>query len=210
MSLAVSGYIRQFYKGYLYGAAEDERKGYDVRSLITADRQAVRCALKELRSFDYDIKDEDKTEDESNELYRKVQAYVSTYNNYIDSAHRLGDGDVERTLSQLKKMSGKSREDFEVIGIKIQNNGKLKIDKEILEKASYRKISRVFSSESDYGMQAEKYMKRIQTLVRRKNLGMPMQTQKETTKNAAQIKEDAQLAQKLAEVLDGRLVNQSI
>ncbi len=204
MSLAVSGYMKQFYKGNIFGATEGGRKGHNIRSLISADMYATSRALKDLRGLDYNKKIE---ESEKDELDKQVQAYVNTYNNYFDSTSELDHEEVDRVLSKLKKMTKSKKEELEAIGIKMQSNGRLKVDKDTLEKASSHKIGSIFSGKSEYGMQVEKHMKKIQTLIRRNNLGIPRET---PARKPEQDEEDAKLAGKLVEALAGRQVNQSV
>ncbi len=216
MSLSVSNYVKQFYKGNSFGAVQDEREKYDTQSLVSADMQAVRRALKELRSYDYDGEKKDSDDDENKELFKKVQAYVSTYNNFVDSTSGIGNEELDRQLSKLKKMSGKLSSQFEAVGIKIQKNGKLKIDTDKLEASSRIKIRKIFSEDSEYGPQVEKHMKQIKNLIRLKNLGAPVSRPASKVSNASELSEnmrgtdmddDAQLAQLLAEALEGNEIN---
>ena len=57
MSLSVSGYIRQFYKGNIFGATSDGRNGQPSNSLFSADMKALRQAVRGLG--DYNYKDEE-------------------------------------------------------------------------------------------------------------------------------------------------------
>ena len=84
MSLAVSGYIRQFYKGNLFGATTSGRSGQSSHSLLTADMKALRRAVEGLSDYDYDDEESD-----GEELVNKVEAFVSTYNNLVDSAKEM-------------------------------------------------------------------------------------------------------------------------
>ena len=127
MSLAVSGYVRQFYKGNLFGATKNGRTGQTPNSLAMADMKAIRKAVREMGSFDYD-------EGDGEELVKKVEAFVNTYNNYVDSAKALGDENADRYLAQLKKMSKEFTDELDDIGISVQNSGKLAIDKKSLQR----------------------------------------------------------------------------
>ena len=51
MSLAVSGYVRQFYKGNLFGATKNGRTGQTPNSLAMADMKAIRKAVREMGSY---------------------------------------------------------------------------------------------------------------------------------------------------------------
>ena len=163
MSLTVSNYMKQYYKGNVFGATENGRYGQKSRNLLPADLRAVQRAVRDLGDYDYDT-------GEGGELMNKVQAFVSTYNNYIDSAKGLDDSEVSRHLSKMKKMTKEYALELEEIGIKIQSSGQLKVDKKALQDTSRYSVSQLFSKDADYGKMTEKQMKQPYRLLYRKNL----------------------------------------
>lgn len=62
----------------------------------------------------------------------------------------------------------------------MQSSGKLKLDKDTLKEAGVRKIKNVFSSETDYGTELERQIKRTYNLIRQRNIGIPVQKRAET------------------------------
>lgn len=165
MSLTISNYMKQYYKGNTFGATENGRYGQTSRNLLPADLKAIRRAVQDLGDYDYD-------DGEGGELMNKVQAFVSTYNNYIDSAKGLDDSEVSRHLSKMKKLTKEYAEELEEIGIKIQSSGKLKVDKKALQDTSRYSVSQLFSKDAEYGKMADKQMKQTYRMFYRKNLNL--------------------------------------
>lgn len=209
MSLAVSRYVKQFYRGNIFAATENGRNGRDVHNLISADIKAVRRAVQGLGDYDYD-------EGEGGELMNKVQAFVNTYNNYIGSAKEMDDSNVTRYASQLKKLTKENAEELEDIGITVLSSGKLKVDKEVLQDATRYEVSKVFSADAEYSTEVEKRMKKTDRMIIRNNLNIPkpaVQKKTESNNNSATgismqaSDENAQLVQQLTEVLSGSQID---
>ena len=211
MSLAVSGYVKQFYKGNTFGATATGRSGSDARKLVPADIKAIRRAVKNLGSYDYD-------DCEGSELMNKVQAFVNTYNNYMDSGKEMDNDQIDRYMSKLKKLTREHESELSEIGITRMSSGKLKVDKEKLQDTSRYWVGKVFSDEAEYGRQVDKIMKNTDRMFVRNNLGAPKQDPvKKTSKNDTQTAAvsnaqnmDAALAQQLAQVLEGGRFNVSV
>lgn len=211
MSLAVSGYVKQFYKGNTFGATATGRSGSDARKLVPADIKAIRRAVKNLGSYDYD-------DGEGSELMNKVQAFVNTYNNYMDSGKEMDNDQIDRYMSKLKKLTREHESELSEIGVTRMSSGKLKVDKEKLQDTSRYWVGKVFSDEAEYGRQVDKIMKNTDRMFVRNNLGAPKQDPvKKTSKNDTQTAAvsnaqnmDAALAQQLAQVLEGGRFNVSV
>ena len=190
MRLTVSGYMRQFYKGNSYGATVNGRSGQPAHSLFSADMKAVRRAVKELNDYDYD-------EGEGTELMNKVQAFVDTYNNYIDSAKGMNNDDVNRYMSKMKKLTKEHADELEDIGVTIQSSGKLKLKKKELQDTSRYDVGLLFSEDAEYAKMTEKQMKLTQRMFLRNNLNIPkqsVQTKKSGTNNNTQTTAEGLLA----------------
>lgn len=210
MSLTISGYVRQFYRGNLFGATANSRMGQPAHNLITADMKAVRRAVKELGDYDYD-------EGEGGELMNKVQAFVDTYNHYVESANEMDDSKVNRYLSKLKKLTKEHADEFSEIGITIQSSGKLKVDKKELQDATRFEVGRLFSADSEYSKELDIQVKRTNRMILRNNLNVPkqsVQNKKNQSGTAAAAMmppvADEQLAQQLSEVLSGSKFDQTV
>lgn len=222
MSLAVSGYIRQYYKGNLFGATANGRRGQPSHSLLSADIKALRRAVRELGDHDYSDKESD-----GEELVDKVQAFVDTYNNYIDSAKGMGDSNVDRYLSKLKKLTKENAQELLDIGITIQGSGKLQVDGKALQSTGRYQVGKLFSADAEYAIQAEKQMKQTYNMFLRNNLNVPKQRAQAKSKQEGSegqsindgpftgsgsppAVEDIQLAQQLAQALSGSKIDYAI
>ena len=219
MSLAVSGYVRQFYKGNLFGATKNGRTGQTPNSLAMADMKAIRKAVREMGSFDYD-------EGDGEELVKKVEAFVNTYNNYVDSAKALGDENADRYLAQLKKMSKEFTDELDDIGISVQNSGKLAIDKKSLQSTGRYQVSKLFADDAQFVTQVEKQIKRTQSMFVRNDLDVAKPAKKPQTEaakpednpseggtdapEAAAARQNQQLVQQLAQALSGSQLNYTV
>lgn len=220
MSLAVSGYMRQFYKGNLFGASASGRNGQPSHSLLSADLKAVRRAVQGLSDYDYDDKESD-----GEELVNKVAAFVSTYNNLVDSAKGTDDEDLDRYMKQLKKLSKDHAEELADIGITVQSSGKLKIDDRTLKSTGRYQVSKLFASDAEYGKGVENQIKNTNRMVLRNRLNVPkrstsvsaVETQPPQTdgsdgpvQGTAPDTEDQKLARQLVQALAGSVVNYSV
>lgn len=208
MSLSATSYVKQFYRGNLFGATSSGRSGRSNHDLVSADVSAIKRAVKELGNYDY-------KEGAGEELWNKVLAYVDTYNNFIGSAKESGNDSLDRYAQKLKKMTKEHADKLAEIGITIQGSGRLKADKTELKETSRYKVSKVFSEDAEYSGEVDKYMTRIRRLVRKGVLIVPnkdagKQTAGSTKAAAQAASEDAQLFQKLAEALGGGSVDYSI
>lgn len=169
MGITVASYVRQFYRGNLYGTTDNLRHGYYAGKLVSADIKALKRGLKDLRGYDYD-------EGEGGELINKVQAFAKTYNHLAESSGEMEDDEFGRTVSKLKKMTKQERDKLADIGITVMSSGKMKVDKETLQNASRNMVSKVFSEDAGFSKGLEKQIKKIMNQMRRNNLETPKQT----------------------------------
>lgn len=208
MSLSVTGYMKQYYRGNVFGATSNGRAGYGPKNLLSADMKAIRRAVKDLGGYDYE-------EGEGSELMNKVQAFVDTYNHYVDSAKGIDDPDMKRYLTKLKKLTKENADEFSEIGITIQSSGKLKVDKKALQDTGRYQVSKLFAKDAEFSQQADLWMKRTDHMVMRKNLTATKQEPSKKTENrqAADpqaLGMDAQLAQQLGLALSGNQIDYSV
>lgn len=208
MGITVASYVRQFYRGNLYGTTDTLRHGYYAGKLVSADIKALKRGLRDLRSYDYD-------EDEGEELINKVQAFAKTYNHLIESSGDVEDNDFSRTVSKLKKLTKQEKDKLADIGITVLSSGKMKVDKETLQDTSRNMVSKVFSEDAEFSKGLEKQIKKIMNQMRRNNLETPKQTavNKATNHmddNANAYGPDAQVIQQLNHTAAGSQIDYTI
>lgn len=168
MGITVAAYMRQFYRGNLFGSTDTLRQGYYSGKLATADIKAVKRGLQGLRDYDYE-------EGEGGELMNKVQAFAKTYNHLVESSGNVEDYDLSRTVSKLKKMTKQHKDQLADMGITIQSSGEMKIDKKTLQDTSRNMVSKVFSEDAEFSKELEKQLKKLLNQIHRNNLESPKQ-----------------------------------
>lgn len=209
MGITVAAYMRQFYRGNLFGTTDTLRHGYYAGKLATADIKAIKRGLKDLRDYDYE-------EGEGGELINKVQAFAKTYNNLVEASGNVEDYDFSRTVSKLKKMSRQQRDKLADIGITIQSNGKMKIDKETLQNSSRNMVSKVFSGDAEFSVGLEKQVKKILNRIRTNNLEYPKQNAANKPANqmaaegAGVYGQDAQTIQQTNDTVAGSQIDYTV
>ncbi len=207
MGLTMSGYIKQFYRGNLFAANASVRTGYKANSLVLPDVSAVKRAVKSLRDYDY-------ADGEGKELVQKVRAFVSTYNNFVDSAKDIDDDNLDRNVLKIKRMAKEQKDELADLGITVLNSGKIKIDKATLSTSTKSKVKKVFGEDADFSSQMDKHMRRIQNLIRRYGLDTPRKaaekkTEPPTGQNPAD-NADKQLVEQLMQSLESSKVDYTI
>lgn len=208
MGITVASYVRQFYRGNLYGTTDNLRHGYYAGKLASADIKAIKRGLRDLRDYDYD-------EGEGGELINKVQAFAKTYNHLIESSGDVEDYDFSRTVSKLKKMTKQERDKLADIGITVLSSGKMKVDKETLQNSSRNMVSKVFSEDAEFSKGLEKQIKKVLNRIRRNNLETPRQTAGNKATNhmeesANAYGPDAQAIQQLNDTAAGSQIDYTI
>lgn len=207
MGITVSAYVRQFYRGNLYGTTDTLRHGHYAGKLASADIKALRRGLKDLKGYDY-------SEGEGGELINKVQAFAKTYNHLMEASGEVDDYDFNRTVSKLKKMTKEQKDKLSDIGITVLSSGKMKIDKDTLEKSSRNMVSKVFSDDAEFSKELDKQLRKVFNRIRKNNLETPKQKTGNRIQNNAQAAgaygPDAQAASQPKELITGGQIDYTI
>lgn len=155
-SLSTNYYLRNFYKGNRDAITSSSRSSYTSNGLTVADSAALRRAIRMLGDFNFDDTD-------STNVRESVKAFVSTYNNLLDSASESTDSTIKRNLKSLKSLTSQYSNDLDNIGITVNSDGSLTARDSLLGTASISKFESLFSSDSNYMQKVSSYAKRIQT-----------------------------------------------
>lgn len=159
VSLSESYYLRNFYKNNRDAAIAGKRKEMSAGKLSFADSEALRTAVRKLRSFDYN----EDTDDGEN-IYSGVSAFLKTYNHAIESAHASGSASLKRYAKQLKNLTKEYTDELKAVGITVNSDGTLNKNENLLKGASISKINRLFGSDAAFASQSFRYAKRMNTL----------------------------------------------
>ena len=162
MLISASGLMRRAYSGNTYFKEESYRESSSNHDVVSADRKAMLRALERLEKLDFESTDEDDTKS----IYNTVTSYLNIYNNTVGSALDSDSSDIRRTGKEMKALMKKYSSSLETIGVQIKNDGTVKIDKNELQKATTRQVSKVFG-DTDYVSGMKKLMKKLRNQVNR-------------------------------------------
>lgn len=154
-TLASSFYLRNFYSQNRDARTTTSRSHLSNSQLSSADTAALRKAVKELGKFSYD-------DDSTENIRNSVSAFVSTYNNLLDSASDSGDRKMQQSAKLLKDLTSKYSDNLDKIGITVNSDGTLETRSSLFSTASISKFEKLFSGDSDYMQGVSAYSKRLQ------------------------------------------------
>lgn len=132
------------------------RSNIDDKLLITADSDALSKISKALRNIEY-------SPDNGVGIYNNVKAFVDTYNNLEASSGSAVSYDITHPAKLLKSLVKSKASELEGIGISVSASGKLSLKKEELLKSPPYKISKIFSSDSEFTQKVKYYSGKIYT-----------------------------------------------
>lgn len=170
--ISASTVMTRAYTGNTGFKDQNFRKNRTNHEVVNADRRAMARALDRLEDLDFSSTDEDDTKS----IYNTVTSYLEIYNNTVTSAGDSKTSQINRTAREMKKLMKQHSDELEAIGISIKSNGTVKIDKDTLQKATTRQVSRVFGS-SDYLGDMKTLMRRLRNQVNREVPGIDQQNE---------------------------------
>ena len=147
-----------------YSTNRNARKSFgratlDTDELVKADSNALKKIATSLRSIEYDSK-------HGKSIYNGLKVFTESYNNLIDSTDKASSPQVERAEKKLKKFLKENKEKQKKIGIKVSSSGKLTIKDSTLLSTDASKISKIFSSSSNFTSTVAQHATRINRLAR--------------------------------------------
>ena len=155
VSLTSNFYLKNFYRYNRNAIKAADRKEYSTTELSYEDTRALKRAIAKLGDFEFDEFDNEEN------LRSTIQAFAETYNLTMESTSAKGT-DTYRLNKQLKELTAKYGDKLEDIGITIQEDGKMKVSKNILEGSSMSELKEVFGKDGEY-------MRGIKRISRRMN-----------------------------------------
>ena len=148
-----SYYLRNFYSSNRSAASTDSyRSRSSNHTLVLADSEALKKAAEALSDLDYD----DSDEANGGDIYNSITAFVTAYNNFMDSSSS-DYGYIKNQKNHIKDLISEHSSDLESIGITINTKGKLEIDDDELGSAKLTKLKRIFSDSGDLSSSLQKY-----------------------------------------------------
>lgn len=146
--------LRNYYSKNRDAAKTVTRGNIKKDELVTADSDALSKISKTLRDLEY-------SSDNGVGIYNNVKAFTDVYNNLISSTSNSVSYDITHADKLLKKLVKSKKDELEDIGISVSASGKLKLNKETLLQSSPKKLSNIFSSDSDFTKKVKYYSGKI-------------------------------------------------
>ena len=172
MVISAASIMNRAYTGNTGFKDPNFRKNRTNHEVVNADRRAMARALERLENLDFSSREEDDTKS----IYNTVTSFIEIYNNTVTSAGGSETNEINRTAREMKKLMKEHSDELEAIGISRKSNGAVKIDKDTLQKATTRQVSRVFGS-SDYLGDMKTLMRRLRNQVNREVPGIDQQNE---------------------------------
>ena len=160
-----SFYLRSFYSSNRSAASTDSyRSKASNYTLLSADTNAIHNAVKKLSSMDFD------DEENQGDIDNSISAFVSTYNNLIESSGSSDANSVRIARNHIKSIAKDYEEQLKEIGLTLNSKGTLKLDRDTLSEASLKKLKSLFSDSHDSDSfigSIKKHSKSIQNYIRK-------------------------------------------
>ena len=158
LNLTSDFFINSFYANNRDAGKKSTRGNFSNVELTFEDSRALSRAAKRLKSNEYAS---DSDDDITETIKSSIEAFVSTYNNMIDSGKQSDDYDTRRYLKQLKNLSKKYSKELEEIGITTENDGKLTVNSDLLSLADNSKVSKLFSKDEEFVQKSQRIASRL-------------------------------------------------
>ena len=163
LTLSTDYFMRNFYKSNRTVSKKNGRSNFSKIELSYEDSRALSRAAKRMLNTNFDT-DEDEDADIGETMKSKIEAFVNTYNNALETGDS-NDYDTNRYLRQLKTLSRKHSDELSDIGITVEKDGTLTINEDLLKMADNSKVRKVFSSDNDFSQKSLRIAKKLNNAV---------------------------------------------
>lgn len=136
-TLGTSYYMRRFYAANADARTTTSRSNLSNSTLTGADSHALRRAIRSLGSFTYD-------DDNETNIKNNVSAFISTYNNMINSSGASDDRTMKNTQKSLKNLTAEYESQLDKIGITVKDNGTLESRSSLLVPRIFQNLNLCF------------------------------------------------------------------
>lgn len=166
LSLSTNYFMRNYYANNRDVIKTSGRNDYTKIELSFEDSRALTRASKRLLNNDYGSETDEKDNDISDTTRSSIEAFVTTYNNAIDSSKTTDSHDTKRYLKQLKSLTSKYSSELSEIGITVERSGKLTVNEDLLKTANNSKVRKIFSPDQEYSKKAYSICGKFNNVVR--------------------------------------------
>ena len=145
-----------FYAANADARTTTSRSNLSNSTLTGADSHALRRAIRSLGSFTYD-------DDNEINIKNSVSAFISTYNNMINSSGASDDRTVKNTQKNLKNLTAEYESQLDKIGITVKRQRHARIAQfSFWVPRIFQKFESLFSSDSEYMQRVNSYARRFE------------------------------------------------
>ena len=150
ISLSTNYFLRNFYTNNQKAAKTSGRSGYSNVELSYEDSRALNRAAKRLSKSDFGSDTDEKDDDLNKTSQAAIEAFVDTYNYTITSGKSSSDYETKRYVKQLNTLSKKHADELSDLGITVNSDGTLDLNKDLLKTANNSKARKLLSSDQEY------------------------------------------------------------
>ena len=86
-------------------------------------------------------------------IYKAVNSFVNDYNSVVNSMDGTKDDTLERRVDYMNSQSTRNKKNLETVGISINKDGTLALNKDTFMKADMTKVKSLFGENGSYGYQ---------------------------------------------------------
>jgi len=165
VSLSTNYFLRNFYTNNQKASKSSNRSAFSNVELSYEDSRALSRAAKRLSKNDYGSDKDEKDSDLNDTSRAAIEAFVDTYNNTITSGKSSSDYETKRYVKQLNTLSKKHADELEDLGITINSDGTLDLNKDLLKTANNSKARKLLSPDQEYPQKLVKLSRKMNSAV---------------------------------------------
>lgn len=158
MSISVTNSLslRLFYRENRTLINTSDRKEATKGTLSFADSSALRAAIGQLATYDFERASND-------DITEKLTAFADIYNNTLQSGSKYisEDSSVESSVKGMKNLSKEYSEQLSKAGISIDKDGYMKMSDSASKNLSHSTFDSMFGKESEYMKKLYTYARNI-------------------------------------------------
>ena len=165
VSLFTNYFLRNFYTNNQKAAKTSGRSGYSNVELSYEDSRALNRAAKRLSKSDFGSDTDEKDDDLNDTSKAAIEAFVDTYNYTVTSGKSSSDYETKRYVKQLNTLSKKHADELEDLGITINSDDTLDLNKDLLKTANNSKARKLLSPDQEYPQKLVKLSRKMNSAV---------------------------------------------
>lgn len=128
-----------------------QKSADSLRTSAEALRNQKLFAQKEVKSTDENGVETVTKEYDKDAIYKALDNYVRDYNAVVSATADLTDKTLGNRMTYLNQLTMNKQNDLAELGVSIQSDGSLKLDKDSFMKADMSKAKTLFSTDGAYG-----------------------------------------------------------